>query len=62
LICATRNGGLAMDSTGRQGTLEAESIADLVIVDGDPLKDIEVLQEHSKLRVIKGGQEINDGH
>jgi len=59
LICATRNGGLAVDQSGRSGTLETGSIADLVIVSGDPIEDIKVLQDHSKLRVIKGGQEIN---
>ena len=59
LICATRNGGLAVDQSGRSGTLETGSVADLVIVSGDPIEDIKVLQDHSKLRVIKGGQEIN---
>ena len=59
LICATRNGGLAVDQSGRSGTLETGSIADLVIVSGDPIEDIKVLQDHSKLRVIKGGREIN---
>ena len=59
LICATRNGGLAVDQSGRSGTLETGSVADLVIVSGDPIEDIKVLQDHSKLRVIKGGREIN---
>jgi imidazolonepropionase-like amidohydrolase len=59
LICATRNGGLAVDQSGRSGTLETGSVADLVIVSGDPIEDIKVLQDHSKLRVIKDGQEIN---
>jgi imidazolonepropionase-like amidohydrolase len=56
LLCATRNGGLAMDPTGRLGTLEAGSTADFVIVDGDPLEDIRVLQDHDKLTVVKGGE------
>lgn len=56
LLCATRNGGLAVDPSGRQGTLEAGSRADFVIVDGDPLADIRVLQDHGKLTVVKGGE------
>ena len=55
LICATRNGGLAVDSSGCQGTLEPGSTADLVIVAGDPLEDVRVLQDHAKLTVVKGG-------
>jgi imidazolonepropionase-like amidohydrolase len=58
LICATRNGGEAMDPTGRLGTLEANSLADFVIVDGDPLADIRVLQDHSRLTVFKGGRSV----
>lgn len=55
LVCATRHGGQAMDPDGSLGTLEAGTTADLVVVDGDPLADITVLQDHSKLTVIKGG-------
>jgi imidazolonepropionase-like amidohydrolase len=55
LICATRNGGLAADPSGGRGTLVPGALADLVIVDGDPLADITVLQDHLKLQVMKGG-------
>ncbi|NKB98227.1 MAG: amidohydrolase family protein [Pseudomonadales bacterium] len=54
LLCATRNGGQAFDPQGRLGTLSKDSIADIVIVDGDPLEDIRVLQDHDKLTVVKG--------
>ena len=56
LLCATRNGGVAMDPSGSLGTLEAGTAADVVMVDGDPLEDIRVLQDHAKLTVIKGGE------
>lgn len=56
LLCATRNGGQAMDPSGSLGTLEAGTAADVVMVDGDPLEDIRVLQDHAKLTVIKGGE------
>ena len=65
LICATRNGGLAFDSAGDYGTLELDTVADLIIVDGDPLEDIRVLQDQTKLTVMKGGQlytDLHDGH
>jgi imidazolonepropionase-like amidohydrolase len=55
LICATRYGGLAFDPAGSVGTLEAGTLADMIIVDGDPLNDITVLQDHSKLDVMKDG-------
>jgi len=55
LLCATRDGGAAADPEGMVGTLEAGKYADLVIVDGDPLADITVLQEHARLTVIKNG-------
>ena len=56
LLCATSNGGSAFDPRGRVGTLAPGSLADLVLVDGDPLSDIRVLQEHEKLTVMKDGR------
>ncbi len=56
LICATRNGGQAFDPGGSVGTLAEGSLADLVVVDGDPLTDIRVLQDHARLKVMKDGQ------
>ena len=56
LLCATQYGGAAADPKGRVGTLEAGKFADLVVVDGDPIADIRVLQDHSKLTgIMKGG-------
>jgi len=52
LVCATRNGGLAMREQGDLGTLEEGMLADMLLVDGDPLADITVLQDHSKLAMI----------
>jgi len=58
LICATRHGGEAFDHGGSLGTLRAGAFADFVIVDGDPLADVRVLQDHSRLRVVKGGEAL----
>ena len=60
IICATRNGGLAFDPGGSLGTLEESSLADLLIVDGNPLEDITVLQDHARLTVMKDGVLYND--
>ena len=57
LLCATRDGGAVADPSGMVGTLEAGKLADLVVVNGDPLADIKVLQDHSRITaVMKDGQ------
>ena len=56
LLCATRDGGSAFDRSNMVGTLEAGKYADLLIIDGDPIENIKVMQEHSKFSaIIKGG-------
>lgn len=55
LICATRNGGQAFDPSGRVGTLVSGAFADLLVVNGDPVRDVRVLQDHGNLKVMKGG-------
>lgn len=55
LICATRNGGRMYDPSGRLGTLSAGALADLIVVDGDPLADVRVLQQHARLEVMQDG-------
>jgi imidazolonepropionase-like amidohydrolase len=57
LVCATRNGGLAMRAQGDLGTLTEGALADLILVDGDPLADVSVLTETARLLLImKDGQ------
>jgi imidazolonepropionase-like amidohydrolase len=56
ITCATRHGAELMRMQDRIGTLEAGKLADLVVVDGDPLKDITVLQDRHRLSVMKGGR------
>ena len=52
LQSATSLGGEAMDNNGSLGTLEEGKLADLVIIDGNPLKDITVLQDHKKIKAV----------
>jgi imidazolonepropionase-like amidohydrolase len=40
----------------RIGSLERGKWADLVVVDGDPLGDLAVLQDRARLSVMKGGR------
>ncbi|PEQ11512.1 amidohydrolase [Novosphingobium sp. PC22D] len=57
LVCATRNGGLAMGNNGELGTLEAGKLADFILVNGDPLSDITVLSGPDRVEfVMKDGQ------
>jgi imidazolonepropionase-like amidohydrolase len=53
--CATKSGAELMRMADRIGTLEKGKLADLVVVEGDPLKDIRILQDRTKLSVMKGG-------
>ncbi|SCM81396.1 putative Amidohydrolase [uncultured Sporomusa sp.] len=39
-VCATKNGAELLRISDKVGTLEARKIADLIIIDGDPLRDI----------------------
>lgn len=56
LICATRNGGLAMRDQGDLGTLQSGQLADLILVDGDVLKDVSILTDRNRIvMVMKDG-------
>jgi imidazolonepropionase-like amidohydrolase len=56
ITCATRSGAELMRMADRLGTLEQGKLADLVVVDGDPLRDIGVLQDRTRLSVMQGGR------
>jgi imidazolonepropionase-like amidohydrolase len=54
--CATQWGAGLMRMDDRIGTVRPGKLADLVVVDGDPLRDIAVLQDRSRLSVMKDGR------
>jgi imidazolonepropionase-like amidohydrolase len=56
ITCATLKGAELMRMADRIGTLQPGKLADLVVVDGDPLKDIGVLQSRDRLSVVQGGR------
>ncbi len=53
LIAATRGGAAVMGRSTELGTLEPGKLADMVILDGDPLADIR--NTRRIFRVVKGG-------
>ena len=57
LQAATRTGGAIMKRSHELGQIKPGFLADLLLVDGDPLKDVRVLQDKKRLALImKGGQ------
>ena len=52
LICATRNGGLAMRDEGDLGTIEAGKLADILLIDGNPLDDVAIMADPARLAMV----------
>ena len=40
------------------GTVEQGKLADLIVVDGDPLEDIKILKDRERIQVVMKGDEI----
>src|SRR5437762_3586760 len=56
ITCATKTGAEIMGRGDEFGTLEPGKLADLLVVDGDVLRDISVLEDRSRfVAVIQGG-------
>jgi imidazolonepropionase-like amidohydrolase len=62
LVCATKTGAEILGRGHELGTLEAGKLADVLVVDGDVLADIRVLEDRSRFvaamqgGVVKAGQ------
>lgn len=57
LVAVTRTGSELMGWGDRMGQVKEGYWADMILVDGDPLADIKVLQDVSKIKyVVKGGK------
>jgi len=52
IVCATKNNAVILGLEDQIGTVEAGKKADLIVVDGDPLADITILQDRSKITHI----------
>jgi imidazolonepropionase-like amidohydrolase len=56
VIATTRTGSVALGLENQIGTIEKGKLADIVVVDGNPLDDIRILQDRNKIHyVIKNG-------
>jgi imidazolonepropionase-like amidohydrolase len=56
VVCATKTGAEIMGRSHEFGTVEAGKLADILIVDGDVLANISILEDRSKfLAVMQGG-------
>ena len=55
----TQNGAKMLNLEGRIGTVEVGMLADLIVVDGDPVKNIAVLQDRRRIEtVVKNGRRV----
>ena len=52
VVAATKLGGELMGRPGELGVVKAGALADLLLVEGDPLANIEILQDRTALRMI----------
>jgi imidazolonepropionase-like amidohydrolase len=58
---ATKNGADLMGRADDLGTIETGKLADLLVVDGDPSHDIEILEDRNNLlAIVKDGQFFKD--
>jgi imidazolonepropionase-like amidohydrolase len=55
LVCGTRNGAQIMGLGDEIGTLEMGKLADLLVVAGDVLADISILESRSNLAIVMQG-------
>ena len=52
LVAATKLGGELMGRGDQLGQIKAGYLADLLVVDGDPARDVKILQDASRLALI----------
>jgi imidazolonepropionase-like amidohydrolase len=57
ILAATKYGGEIMQMGGELGQIKAGYLADMLLVDGDPIANIRVLQDKTKLlAIMKDGE------
>ena len=58
---ATRNAADALGLSGTLGTVEKGKIADLIAIDGNPLEDVSLLRDRSRIQIVmKSGKIVID--
>ena len=63
IVAATKNGAIACFMGDKTGTIEPGKFADIIVVDGDPLADIKLLQDVEKIKMVmlEGKVEVDRG-
>ena len=59
IVAGTKNAARCCRLGDQIGTLEAGKLADVLLVDGDPLADVTVLQDPQRITVYKEGVEVS---
>lgn len=52
IVAATKNGAKACYMGNKTGTIEPGKLADIIIIDGNPLEDIKILQNQEKIKMV----------
>jgi imidazolonepropionase-like amidohydrolase len=52
IVSSTLNGAKACGLEERLGSIQKDKLADIIVVDGDPLNDIAVLQNQQRIRMV----------
>jgi imidazolonepropionase-like amidohydrolase len=61
ILTTTRNAAQAIKVDSELGTIEVDKVADIIAVNGDPLKDITCLQQKQNIQlVVKEGRVYAD--
>lgn len=58
--CATQAGAIGLRMQGKVGEIVAGRIADIIVVDGDPSKDVRILGEPGRIRHVMVGGRMMD--
>lgn len=61
ITCATKTGAEILGRGDELGTLHAGKLADVLIVDGDVVRDIKILQQRERLLGVMQGGVIKAG-
>ena len=60
-MCATKTGAEIMGREDEIGTLESGKLADVLVVDGDVIQDVTVLEDRSRFIAVMQGGIIKSG-
>ena len=61
LMCATKTGAEILGRDHELGTLEAGKLADILVVDGDVVSDISILEDRSRFIAVMQGGVVKSG-